>query len=231
MHRAVLRNEDYIAFADENTVEVMAIQRLDEAVGKNDEKAGTYEVEVGGQKVKYFKEYPGLTMEDVNALNGSKAGRFNDTGGIPFTCLVDPWTEEKKEFWKGSQTAPTLMDAVAALRKTMEEEHGKGFKRKDLRKIDEAREDALEAIGKQDFTKALKAVEAIEKKAKDWPEAVMKRIAEAKQLVLDAAKKAVDDVEALEDKKEAKKQLAKFRSKLKGTGQEERAAELFASFA
>ena len=43
MHSAVMQNKKYIKFANESTVEVIAVSRLDQAISKGDPKAGTYE--------------------------------------------------------------------------------------------------------------------------------------------------------------------------------------------
>lgn len=230
MHRSVLKNDDYMDFADANTVEVIALGRLDEAIEKEDEKAATYEVEVNGEKVEYLVEWPGLTVADINALKSSKAGQYNKSGGIPYISIVDPHTEEEivnSGEWT-ARTAKTIMEAATAALETLQEEHGKGMKRKDLRKVDDAEGDAAKAISKKDFAKAIKAVEKIAKKGKDWPEGMQERFKAMQEHVANAASEALDEIEALDDAKEAKRLLGRFKNKLKGTGHEDRAKALYA---
>ena len=88
----MLQNEKYIEFANENTVEVVALGRLDEAIQKNERKAEEYDAkDESGKPVKYMVEFPGLTREEIIALHQSKASTYNDTKGIPFTAIIDPF--------------------------------------------------------------------------------------------------------------------------------------------
>lgn len=236
MHRSVLKNDDYMKFADENTVEVISVSGVAKANESGDERADTFEAEVDGKKVELLYEWPNLTIDEIEALRSSKAGSYNTTGGIPFTCLVDPHTleiltngDDEPIQWSGSQTAKTLIEAVTEAREALVDEHGKGFKRKDLRKIDDAREDAMKAVGKRDFAKALKSADKIAKKAKDWPEDVVSRITKIREDVIALATEAIDEIEGMDDTKEARKLLGRFRNKLKGTGLSERAKALYDS--
>ena len=230
MHRSVLKNDDYMKFADASTVEVISISGVEAAIEKEDERAETYEVEVNGEKVEYLVEFPGMTADDLKAVRSSKAGSYNKSGGIPYISIVDPHTEEEidnSSEWT-ARNAKTLMEAATAVQETLEEEHGKGMKRKDLRKVDDAEADAAKAIGKKDFSKAIKAVEKIAKKGKKWPEAMQERFKEMREHVAEAAGEALDEIEALDDPKEAKRLLSRFKNKLKGTGHEDRAKALYA---
>ncbi|MFH0944691.1 MAG: hypothetical protein V2A76_05790 [Planctomycetota bacterium] len=93
MHSAVLQNKKYIKFADEGTVEVISLGGLEKGVEKGDKKAATYTQKVNGEDVEFLVEFPNLTVEEMVALNRSKASSYNDTGKIPFTALIDPFTE------------------------------------------------------------------------------------------------------------------------------------------
>jgi hypothetical protein len=107
MHSALMCNKKYIEFANENTVEVISLDRLQEGIEKKDRKAETYEAKVDGQTVKYMVEFPGLTVEDMLALASSKAASYNKTGKIPYTAVVDPWTLTAQEL-NGGQGAGTI---------------------------------------------------------------------------------------------------------------------------
>lgn len=221
MHSAVLQNKKYIKFAEDNTVEVMAMSRIDEGVQKKDKKAETYEAtDASGNKVALLVEFPNLSVEDINKMNSSKAGSYNDTGAIPHTSFVDPFTLEKIEGLKGGMSAGQVSDAATAARKAIEEKHGKAdFTRKDLAKIDEAEATVREEVAKQRLDKALAAVAKLEKAASGWPELAVARVTKIKGLALDAASAQVDQLEELSktDAKAAKTKLAILLGRLKGT--------------
>jgi hypothetical protein len=232
MHQSVMCNKKYIDFAKDNTVEVIALQRLDEGIEKKDKKAETYEAKVNGKTVEYLCEFPGLTVAEMLALNGSKASSYNDTGGIPYTCLVNPHTLEKITHWSGGgASAGTIMDAVTEAKKALVKEHGKGIARKDLKTLSDAEEVAAAKLEKADFSAAIDALGKVAPKAEKWPETLKTRLEAAKTKVVEEATKALDAIEAAkaEDPAKAKKDLAALAPKLRGTGLEQRAKDLSAT--
>jgi hypothetical protein len=234
LHSGVLKNKKYIEFSDKNTVEVICLGRLQEGIEKKDERAETYEVEKDGKKVAYLKEFPGLTVEQMLALASSKGASYNNTGKIPYTCLVDPYTLEEVAKWEGgSASAGTIEEGVLEFRKKLEKEHGKGVSRKEIRLLGESEEKVALLSEKGEFASALTEVTKMTAKAKEWPASMTTRLTKAKDGVVAAATAEVDRLEALAatDKAEAKKGLAKVAARLKGTGLEERAKALLASWA
>ena len=232
MHRSVLQNDKYIDFANDNTVEVIALGRLDEGIAKGDPKAATYKAkDANGNEVEYLVKYPGMTVEEINKLNSSRAGSYNDTGGIPYTCIVNPHTLEKMQFWGGGQSAKTIMDAVTEARKTLIKDHGPSIARSDLRKFEKELANVEVTLGEKGVAKALSQYGKLEKlgekiapalaaRAKAYHEGTLMAAA-AKEL--DAAEKAIDDG----DLKAAKKVLSlAFMRQLKGTPLHERAMAL-----
>ena len=230
MHSAVMCNKKYIEFAKENTVEVICLQRLDEGVQKKDRKAETYEAKVNGEVVKYLVEFPGMTIDEMNALNGTKAGSYNDTGGIPYTCLVDPHTLEKITFWKGGTSAGTIQDAVVEAKKALVKDHGKGISRKDRNLLVDAENDATAKAEKGEFSAAIDALAKVSAKAEKWADALKEQLKADKQKVIDAAQAALDKIAETKatDAEKAKKDLAALSPKLRGTGLEEKAKTLLA---
>ena len=229
MHSSVMCNDKYIGFADDNTVEVISLSRLDEGIEKDDRRAATYEAKAGGETVKYMVEFPGMTTDQMLALNRSKAASYNNTGGVPYTCVVDPFTLEEIKNWPGGgHSAKSLIEEIGEIGETLRKEHPVGLKRKDLRKYEEAEADANAEAKDGDYTKALKELEKGTKKASEWPEELQARVAAARTGIIDQATKCVDDVEALigTDAKEARKQIGRLKSKIKGTGLEDRLAAL-----
>jgi hypothetical protein len=228
MHSAVLENTKYREFAETGTVEVLCLSRLDEGIEKGDPRAATYEGQRNGKPVQMMVNFPGLTADEVNALNASKAGRYNDTGGIPVTTLVNPHTEEAIIRWQGGTSAKTIIEAATEARATLEKEHGEGFPARTYAKFLGAEDDAWQAVAKGDFTKALKEVDAVLAKSEDWPEVMKTRGEALRRLIVEAAAARLDEIEAQssEDLNRAKADLRKLLAKLKGTGLEERAKTL-----
>ena len=210
MHSAVMCNKKYIEFAGENTVEVISLDRLDEGIEKKDKRAETYEAKVNGEKVQYMVEFPGLTSEQMLALHKSKASSFNDTGKIPYTCLVDPWTETQITHWSGGQSAQTIIEAITEARKTLTKDHGKGVARKDIRVLTDAEEDAAAKVAKGDFAGGLDLLAKVNTKAEKWPDSLKERLTASRAKIVEQAEKALA-------------------GKLKGTGLEAKAKEMLAS--
>jgi hypothetical protein len=231
MHSALMLNDDYIKFAADNTVEVIALERLDEGVEKKDARAETYKAKVNGEEVHYLVEFPGLTVEEMNALARSKASSYNKTGKIPYTCLVDPWTEEEIASFPGSTPKGDIEEAVLKAREAFQKEHGKGVARKDLRTVAETEGDAQEKVAKSDYAGALALLAKTSAKAKAWPQPLQDRLASAKEKIVASATEALAKIEAeaAEDKPKAKGDLARLMGKLKGTGLEEKAKSLLAT--
>jgi hypothetical protein len=231
MHDAVMCNKKYIEFANDNTVEVIALQRLDEGIEKKDKRAETYEAKVNGETVQYMVEFPGLTVEDMLALGKSKANTYNDTGGIPYTALVNPWNEEKLTFWKGGTSAGTIEEAVLEARKAMTKEHGKGVARKDVKALADAEAAAAAKVAKGEFSAAIDALAKVSGKMAKAPDAMKTRYEASKGKIVEAAEKAIASVEEkkAEDPSAAKTALTALLARLKGTGLEQRAKDLLAT--
>lgn len=232
MHGSVLQNKKYIAFAEENTVEVLALSRLEEGIEKQDKKAGTFRAkDVDGQEKEFFLAWPNLTLEDIKALGGSKAGTYNNTNKIPYTAIVDPHTLEEMENIKVGYGAGSLMDIVTARKKELEKAHGKGLSRKTLGKVKEADASIRGHLAKGDLAKALAESAALQKKVAKEPPAIMELADKTGVEVLDAAGKRLDELEAMigrGEKAEAGKELGPLSRALKGTALEERALALLA---
>lgn len=231
MHSAVMQNKKYVEFAKENTIEVLALQRLDEAVGKKDPKAKAYKTKgPDGQEATYMVEWPNLTYQEILALNRSPAGGYNKSGGIPYTSLVDPWTLEEVE--KLPRSAKGIMDAVEAYRKKMTKEHGKGMSRKDLAKVTDTEGDVAGFLKSKEYSKAADALAKISS-GKEMPEAFAKRLEVMRTSITEAAQAELAEMEATagSDAAKAKKDLPGLINRLRGTGLEEKAKALQKSLA
>jgi hypothetical protein len=149
MHSSVLRNKKYIQFSEENTVEGSRARSPRGGDEEEDPRADTYEAkDEDGNKVQRLVSWPNLTFEQVQALRQSKAGQYNNTGAIPFTCLVDPHTLEEITRWKGGRSATTIMDAVTAARKELSKKYGPSPSRSVLAKFRSQEADIRAALAK-----------------------------------------------------------------------------------
>ncbi len=233
MHASLMCDKEYIEFSYENAIEVLSLDRLQEGVDKKEDRAATYDAKVGGKPVKYLVEFPGLTLDDVLALRGSKASSYNHTGGLPYTAIIDPFTEAEVKNWKGGGIATTeIIDAVKAARATLQKAHGKGKPRAEVKAIADAETAGGDKTKAGDFAGALDAYAAATKKADkdDWPKHLRDRIAKGKEAAITAATEALDKIEAdkATDAVKAKKDLGMLMSRLRGTGLEQRAKDLLA---
>jgi len=230
VHGSVLQNKKYIAFSEENTVEVLSLSRLDEGIEKKDKRAGTYKAkDVDGTEKEFMLGWPNLTAEEISHLNGSQAGTYNKTGKIPYTAIVDPYTLEEMDNIKGGYGAGTLMDLVAAKKKELEKAHGKGISRKTLGKVKDADAAIRKELADGNLAKALSDSAALQKKVAKEPPAIIEMAEKTNADVLEAAKRQLDDVEAMinrGEKADAAKQLGSLTRALKNTSLEERALAL-----
>jgi hypothetical protein len=230
VHGSVLQNKKYIAFSEENTVEVLCLSRLDEGIEKGDRRAGTYKKkDVDGVEKDFMVGWPNLTAEDIKSLCGSKAGSYNNTGKIPYTSVVDPYTLEEMGNIKGGYGVGMLEDLVTAKKKELEKAHGKGVSRKVLAKVKDADADIRKDLADGNLTKALSETATLEKKVAKEAQAIVEMVGKTKADVLDAATKQLDEIDAMiqrGDKGEAMKRLGPLARALKGTTLEERANAL-----
>lgn len=228
MHSAVMQNADYIKFASQNTVEVLALGSLDDAVQKNDKKAGTYKGNRNGQEVDLMIEWPSLTYDEIMGMNQSPAGQYNKTGGIPYTSIVNP--HDQTEMWShsGGTGASAIEAAVVAAKKKIEKQYGKGVARKDYKALGEAESEAIRLTEAGEFAKAINAIEAFKGKVDDWPQELKTRYTGDREAIITAAQKKLDEIaeKGESDPIGAKRELDKVMLKLSKTGLEAKAKEL-----
>ena len=234
MHASLMCDKAYIEYSYENTVEVLALDRLQEGVTKKEERAATYAAKEGGKPVQYLVEFPGLTVDDALALRNSKASSYNKTGGLPYTALIDPFTEEEIKSWKGGGIATSeIMDGVKAARETLAKGHGKGKPRAELKGMADTETAGAAKVKAGDYSGALDVYAAATKKAeKDgWPAFLRERLTKGHDEAVAAATEAFAKIEAAKatDAAQAKKDLVALMGRLRGTGLEQRAKELLAA--
>jgi len=231
VHGSVLQNEKYIKFAEENTVEVLALSRLDEGIEKKDRRAETYKGKnEKGEEVEYLVEWPNLTPELVKSLAGSKAGSYNNTGRIPYTAIVNPHTGEEMDKIQGGFGMGALVEKVEACKKTLNGQYGKSVSRKDLEKVNKQASKIRDDLADGDFAKAFTGIKALDKSVEKSPDAVKALAGKVSEEAIELAGKRLDEAEAMveSDAKGAEKILAPLARALKGTSLESRVVELVA---
>lgn len=230
MHSAVLQNKKYIKFAQKNTVEVVSLSSLERGVEEGKERAATYKSkDSAGNEAEYLVEFPGLTVAEMLALAKSKARSYNDTGAIPHTAFVDPFTLEKISGIRGGVSAQAVIEHAEDARKQIWQQQGKpSFTRKELGQIDGAESAVKSSLARGKLGSALTALARIRKKAAKWPDEAKARIASISEVAVRHAEKVLEQIEALaaQKPKQAKAKLAGLVRKLEGTSLAERARNL-----
>lgn len=230
MHGSVLQNDKYIEFSEDNTVEVIALGRLQEGIDKADPKAETYDAkDEKGNPVKYLKEYAGMTIEEMLNLDRSPAGQYNDTGKIPYTAIVDPHTLKKIQGMGGGLSAKGLMEKIEVAKGQLEKEHGPALKRSSLRKFEQGAKDVDTQLEKAGLAKALETFRKLKGALAKEPESLKAKATELETKLMDLVRTKLDEAESLigiGDLKGAKAIVGPLAPVLKGTDLEGRAKEL-----
>lgn len=231
MHSAVLQNKKYTKFAAQNTVEVLSLGRLSEAIEKGKPRAATYKgKDSEGNTVDLMVKWPNLTAEQIGKIRRSKAGSYNDTGKIPYTCIVDPHTLERMHVITGGYSAKGLMEEVKNARKVLMKAHGKGMRRDTLAGIKKAASSSAKLVKDGEWDKALATLKKASTKSQSWPESVQEIITSAREDVLTSARSRLDQIKAMDDK-EAKRAIRRFMNKIRKTGLYDEAKDFSRSFA
>ena len=233
MHASVMCNDKYIEFAADNTVEVLALQDLQKGIDAKDKRAEEYEAkDENGKKVRYMIEFPGLTKEEIIALHQSKASSYNDTGGIPFTAVIDPYTEKEMQRWSGGgKSVKEIMEGVLTQKKVLNAAHGPSVSRTVLAKVKADTKRIVDALPKDGVAKSMAEYRKLEKSLAKEGDALKKRLEPVLAAVLEAATRLLDDAEALAgtgDTAGAKKIADRFGRSLDGTDLESRVKDLVA---
>lgn len=194
----MLQNEKYLAFADDNSVEVLALGSLDKGMSNpKDRRNEQYDAkDENGNPVRYLKEFAGCTVEQLNALNASQAGQYNKTGKIPYVGIVDPHTLKEMKSMPGGSAAGGLMDAVIECKETLNKAHGPSMKRSSLKKFNAGVKSIEDQIGKG-AAKALAELRKLQTSIAKEPQALKDEAGKLEEKVLDAAKADLDKAEGL----------------------------------
>ncbi|MFG0320217.1 MAG: hypothetical protein ACF8XB_23290, partial [Planctomycetota bacterium JB042] len=168
------------------------------------------------------------TVEEMLALNTSPASRYNDTGKIPFTAVVDPHSLKELHRWSGGTSASKIIEVVKEKAKELREQHGAGIDRRALTRFEEAVEEARAEVSEGEFSKGMRLVEKATAKSEEWPEPLQKRVEDARAEIVAAAAARLDalEAEAEEDPRAALRELTRLRSKVRGLELDDRIAEL-----
>lgn len=194
----MLQNEKYIAFAEDNSVEVLAFGELDKGMANSKDRRGEqYDAkDENGNPVRYLKEFAGMTVEQINTLHSSPAGQYNKTGKIPYVGIVDPHTLKEMKSMPGGAAAKGLMLAIAECKEQLNKEHGPSMKRSTLKKFKASVKSIEEQVGKNPSA-ALGDLNKLKDSIAKEPQALKDEAAKLEEKVLDAAKADLDKAEGL----------------------------------
>lgn len=193
----MLQNDKYIAFAAENSVDVVTEQDLDKGIAKNDARASTFDAkDENGNPVKYLKSWPNLTVEELTAFSTSQANTYNHTRGIPYVSIVDPFTlKEMKGMPKGG-SSKGIQEAALEARAQLNKEHGPSMKRSTLKKFKASVKSIEDEIDKG-AAKALTDLNKLKDSIAKEPESLKTEAGKLEEKVLDAAKADLDKADGL----------------------------------
>jgi hypothetical protein len=228
----VLQNEKYIEFADDNTVEILALGSIDDGISKKDKRADTYDAkDEAGAAAKYMKEFAGCTVDQLTAMNGSPGGQYNKTGKIPYVSIVDPFTLKEIHGQPGGYAAGGLMKAVLEAKDQLNKDHGVSVKRSTLKKVQTGAKavEATLASPKGGVAAALTDLHKLQASIVKEADSIKAETKAVEDKVMEAAKAQLDDADAkigAGDVKTAGTILSSIGSLLKGTDLEPRVKEL-----
>ena len=194
----MLQNEKYIAFAEDNSVEVLAFGELDKGMANpKDRRNEQYDAkDENGNPVKYLKEFAGMTVEQINTLNSSPAGQYNKTGKIPYVSIVNPHDLKEMKSMPGGAAAKGLMEAIGECKAQLNKEHGKSMKRSTLKKFKASVKAIEEQVGKN-ASAALGDLKKLKDFIADEPESLKTEAGKLEEKVNDAVKADLDKAESL----------------------------------
>jgi hypothetical protein len=189
----VLQNAQYYKFANENAVDVLAMEEMDRAEQEKNPLAETVRAkDEYGDEQEYLVEFAGLTREQLRELSTSSGAlQYLHGTRIPFTAIVDPHTGEEMFAWTGVKTAKEYVAIIAEQGKALVAKHGKGVDRalwNELRR-GEVKLDRLLGDGK--VAEACRVFAKLAARAERPPEAVETRLEAMRAMLEREAKKAL----------------------------------------
>jgi len=223
MHQALFRNERYIAFAEESTVEVIVLEDLARGIERGDPNAATCRGREGEPEL--LLRWPGLTVAQAEALAASPAAAYNKSGAKPHTAVVDPHTLRAMAAITGGRPAKRVIETVAAQRRVLEKERGASLSSKQLAEIRAHLAAVRAEIEAGDALRAMAAWQAASKRAGRTTAGVLGLLDAAKAEVVDAAGKQLDAI-AAGDLRAAATRLEAFARTFPGTPVGDRARSL-----
>jgi hypothetical protein len=228
MHRSVLQNRGYIAFAGKNSVDLIAMEEMEraEAEGKYLE---TYTVkDPYGDEVRCLVRFPGLTVEQLRELSSGPALKYMQGGKIPYTAVVDPHSGDELEGVRGQTSAADLMEIVAKHRKALEARHGKGIDRELWDRVGEGAVQVDLRLADGRIAEAMGLWRRLAESAVRQPEALQRKVNAVEATVMKAAAERLDALakELAMGRTAARTELKDLARVLRGTDLETRALDL-----
>jgi len=199
------------------------MEELDRAVREKSPHIATYsEEDPYGDKVEYLVDFPGITLEQLEALSSGPAVNYMEGGRIPYTSIVDPHTGKEMEGLKAVRTVKELVAVITTHHETLLARHGKGVERKLWNKISEGQVQIDLALGSAKILEAMAVYRVIAKETIRQPDVLKRRVESALDAILADAEEQLKNVK---DKRTA----MNLAHALRGTRLEKSAQDLAAS--
>jgi hypothetical protein len=197
VHRSVLTNREYIAFAGKHTVEVICMQDLDRALAEKDPQVKTYRAKDRyGDKSEYLVKFPGLTVDDLRDLAESKALEYMEGGLMPATVIVDPHSLEKiGGIPRSMRTAGEFIKAIAPHAKALKVKYGDGVDREIWDAVEAGGVEIDLLLGEGKIPEALAVHRLIAKRVVRQPDIMKRRAQACLEIILEDAAKRLDALE------------------------------------
>jgi len=230
MHGSVLQNADYIRFSADHAVEVIAMEEMRRALDEKSANVATYAAkDEYGEAVRYLEQFPGLTVEQLQALNESEALHYMEGGRIPYTAIVDPHSSEEIEALKGVKSAKELIEAIGRGEKRLEGARGPGMTRAAWDAMRRRRVAIDRRLAAKELGKAMEEYRLLAKEIENAPDVAKRKVGASLAVILDDATKELEAAEAeLAGGRRAQAQAAAkaLVAALRGTDLEARARKL-----
>lgn len=226
MHQGVLQNKSYIRFAEKNTVEVICMQDLDRALADNNPQIKTYQArDRYGDDVAYLLKFPGLTVDDIRNLANSDALEYMEGRLMPATVVVNPHTLEKMGgIMRGMNRTPQFVAAIEPHVKELKTRYGPGIDRKLWDDVSEGQVVIDRMLGDGKIVEAMGVYRTLGRGVVRQPDALKRRVEASLEVILDDAKKRLDELEG--SGRKAAGELNRLARALRDTPLEKRALDL-----
>ncbi len=230
MHRSVFQDGRYIKVADEQSVQVVSMLRMLQAIIAENKRLRTFKgKDAYGEETEFLVEFPTLTVDALQDVSLSAAGNYLTGQRLPQTSILDPHTLDVLWTLGGVPESADLIRQIKVRRSSLTKKYGPGLSRKAWRAFLEGQIEIDKLLAKDQIVAALKRWRGLEALAAKGPDALKEKARNSRDVILDDAEQRLDEVAKLLEANEPGKARARLEGlpeALKGTRLGKRAAAL-----